>query len=146
MVLAAAVAIVIAGTVAAVAARSGTSRAAAEAARRRAPRRDRRPPPAGVTARVTFTNNLFPSGALFGNAGSALISGASGRLWLTDDGRGRIELQSDAGDVQIVWSPTKVTVFDASSNTVYKLSLPASTASGRRTRTRRRRSRRSRTS
>jgi outer membrane lipoprotein-sorting protein len=83
------------------------------------------PRPSGVTARVTFTNNLLPSGALFGNAGSALLSGASGRLWLTNDGRGRIELQSDAGDVQIVWNKTAVSVFDASSNTVYKLALPA---------------------
>ena len=129
MVLAAAVAIVIAGTVAVVAARSGTSDAPPSK-----PLADAlhdaisASPPAGVTARVTFTNNLFPSGALFGNAGSALISGASGRLWLTGDGRGRIELQSDSGDVQIVWSPTEVTVFDASSNTVYKLSLPESTA------------------
>ena len=32
------------------------------------------------------------------------MSGASGRLWATNDGRGRIELQSDAGDVQIVWN------------------------------------------
>jgi outer membrane lipoprotein-sorting protein len=83
------------------------------------------PSPAGVTARVTFTNNLFPSGALFGNVGSALLSGASGRLWLTNDGRGRIELQSDAGDVQIVWNKAVVSVYDASSNTVYKLALPA---------------------
>jgi hypothetical protein len=83
------------------------------------------PRPAGVTARVTFTNNLLPSSALFGNVGSALLSGASGRLWLTNDGRGRIELQSDAGDVQIVWSKTAASVYDASSNTVYKLALPA---------------------
>ena len=54
-------------------------------------------PPDGITARVTFTNNLFPSGALLGQAGSALMTGASGRLWVTGDGRGRIELQSDAG-------------------------------------------------
>jgi hypothetical protein len=83
------------------------------------------PAPAGVTARVEFTNNLFPSGALLGQTGSALMSGASGRLWLTNDGHGRIELQSDAGDVQIVWSPTTVSVYDASSNTVYKADLPA---------------------
>src|SRR5205085_3242897 len=57
---------------------------------------------------------------------SALLSGASGRLWMTNDGHGRIELQSDAGDVQVVWSPTQVSVFDASSNTLYKLTLPAS--------------------
>jgi outer membrane lipoprotein-sorting protein len=81
--------------------------------------------PAGVTARIKFTNNLFPSGALTGNLGSALMSGGSGRLWATNDGRGRIELQSDAGDVQIVWTRTDVAVFDASSNTVYRAKLPA---------------------
>ena len=58
----------------------------------------------GITARITFTNKLFPSGALLGRAGSSLMSGATGRLWVTDDGRGRLELQSDAGDAQIVWS------------------------------------------
>ena len=81
------------------------------------------PNPEGITARVKFTNNLFPSGALLGNVGAALMSGASGRLWLTNDGHGRLELQSQAGDAQIVWSPTSATVYDASSNTVYKLSL-----------------------
>ena len=83
--------------------------------------------PDGVSARVDFTNNLFPSGALLGQTGSALMSGASGRLWITNDGHGRIELQSDAGDVQIVWDPSTVTVYDASSNTVYKADLPQST-------------------
>ncbi len=83
------------------------------------------PTPDGVTARVTFTNKLFPSGALLGGqVGSALLSGASGRLWVTPDGRGRIELQSDAGDVQIVWNPTTISIFDASSNTVYRANLP----------------------
>src|SRR5207302_558892 len=43
------------------------------------------PKPGGITARVTFTNKLFPSGALVGQVGSALMSGASGRLWLTAD-------------------------------------------------------------
>jgi len=80
--------------------------------------------PAGVTARISFTNKLFPSGALTGQAGSALMSGASGRLWLNDGG-GRLELQSDAGDVQITWNDTKATVYDASSNTAYTFDLPA---------------------
>jgi outer membrane lipoprotein-sorting protein len=84
------------------------------------------PAPDGVTARITFTNTLFPSGAILGNVGSALMSGASGRLWMTNDGRGRIELQSDAGDVQIVWNTSTVTIYDASSNTVYRADLPAS--------------------
>ncbi|MGB2954090.1 MAG: hypothetical protein WBB74_11975 [Gaiellaceae bacterium] len=83
------------------------------------------PAPEGVTARVKFTNKLFPSGALLGNAGSALMSGASGRLWLANDGRGRIELQSDVGDVQIVWNASTLSVYDASSNTVYRAALPA---------------------
>ena len=74
--------------------------------------------PSGITARIKFTNNLFPSGALVGATGSALMSGANGRLWLNSNG-GRLELQSDAGDVQVVWNDTKLTVYDASSNTAY---------------------------
>jgi outer membrane lipoprotein-sorting protein len=86
------------------------------------------PEPAGITARVKFTNKLFPSGALLGGAGSALMSGASGRLWATSDGRGRIELQSDAGDAQIVWNQSTISVYDASANTVYRVTLPAKQA------------------
>ena len=81
--------------------------------------------PTGVTARIRFTNGLFPSGALLGQVGSALMSGASGRLWMRDDGRGRLELQSNAGDVQVVWKRGQATVYDASSNTVYRIKLPA---------------------
>ncbi len=87
------------------------------------------PQPQGITAAITFTNNLFPSGALTGAAASALIGGGHGRLWATNDGRGRLELQSAAGDAQVVWNQDQVTVFDASSNTVYKLALPATTSS-----------------
>jgi outer membrane lipoprotein-sorting protein len=81
--------------------------------------------PEGITARIRFTNGLFPNGALLGQAGSALMSGASGRLWMRDDGRGRLELQSNAGDVQVVWKRGEATVYDASSNTVYRIELPA---------------------
>ncbi len=87
------------------------------------------PSPAGVTARVVFTNKLFPSGALLGQVGSALISGASGRLWVAGDGNGRLELQSNAGDVQVVWDQATISVYDASSNTVYRATLPASAPS-----------------
>ena len=82
------------------------------------------PRPDGLTARIRFTNNLLPSGGLIGNAGSALVTGASGRLWITGDGRARLELQSDAGDVQIVWDPPSLTAYDSSSNTVYRATLP----------------------
>lgn len=84
--------------------------------------------PAGITARVVFTNGLVPSMSFPGapgSAGSALLNGASGRLWWTP-GRGRLELQSDAGDTQILWDDTAVTVWDSSSNTVYTVALPAS--------------------
>ncbi|TML84881.1 MAG: hypothetical protein E6G08_15565 [Actinobacteria bacterium] len=83
------------------------------------------PKPQGISADIVFTNKLFPSGALLGQAGSALMSGATGRFWATNDGRGRLELQSSAGDVQVVWNTEKATVYDASSNTVYRFTLPA---------------------
>jgi outer membrane lipoprotein-sorting protein len=79
--------------------------------------------PDGITARIHFTNKLFPSGALTGQAGSALMSSADGRLWANADG-GRLELQSDAGDAQITWNDSKVTVYDATSNTAYVADLP----------------------
>ena len=87
------------------------------------------PAPDGITADITFTNKLFPSGALTGAAGSALLSGATGRLWATNDGRGRFELQSSAGDVQIVWNADKITAYDATSNTVYSFTLPKQSSS-----------------
>ena len=79
----------------------------------------------GVTAHVHFTNNLLPSGTLPQGAASPLASGADGRLWITGDGRLRIELQSDAGDAQIVMNGQRLSVYDASSNTVYRIALPA---------------------
>ena len=60
------------------------------------------PPVDGVSARVTFTNGLLPSGSLPDGAVSPLAEGAEGRLWLAGDGRMRLELQSEAGDAQIV--------------------------------------------
>ena len=84
-------------------------------------------PVEGLTARIQFTNNLLGSsvlGSLAGAAGSPLLTGASGRLWLTADGHLRLELQSDAGDAQIVSDGTTLTVYDASSNTAYTLALP----------------------
>ena len=83
----------------------------------------------GVTARIKFTNHLIASGSL-GGTGSPLLSGATGRLWATADGRLRLELQSDAGDAQVLSDGKTLTVYDASSNTVYKVALPAQKADG----------------
>jgi outer membrane lipoprotein-sorting protein len=81
----------------------------------------------GLTARITFKNNLLPSGSLPGTS-NALTSGADGRLWLTKDGRLRLELQSDSGDAQITSDGKQITLFDSSSNTVYKATLPEESA------------------
>lgn len=78
----------------------------------------------GVTANVHFTNHLIPQGALPQGTTSPLMSGADGRLWVANDGRFRIELQSTAGDAQIVSDGKLLTIYDASSNTVYKIALP----------------------
>lgn len=85
----------------------------------------------GVTAQISFSDNLLGSSALgsLGASGSPLLSGASGRLWLTNDGHLRLELQSDAGDAQIVYDGADLTVYDGSSNTAYTLALPIPSAS-----------------
>jgi len=79
--------------------------------------------PSGLSARISFTNKLFPTGALTGVTGSALMSGADGRIWVNANG-GRLELQSTAGDVQLTWNDTKATLYDASSNTAYTFDIP----------------------
>jgi hypothetical protein len=88
-------------------------------------------PVTGISARITFTNHLFPTGAINTGAGSALLNGATGRLWISSDGRFRLELQSDTGDTQIMGSPTTLRVYDASSNGEYVLPLPRSSTQDR---------------
>ena len=83
------------------------------------------PPVDGVSARITFTNGLLPSGSLPGGAASPLAAGAEGRLWLAGDGRVRLELQSDVGDAQIVADGDRVTVYDSATETAYAIDTPA---------------------
>jgi outer membrane lipoprotein-sorting protein len=78
----------------------------------------------GLTASVTFTNDLIAAGSLPEGSTSPLLAGAKGRLWVTNDGRFRVELQSDAGDAQIVSDGKQVTVYDANSNTAYRFDAP----------------------
>ena len=82
------------------------------------------PPVEGVSARITFTNGLLPSGSLPHGAASPLAAGAEGRLWRAGDGRARLELQSEAGDAQIVADGERVTVYDSSTETAYTLATP----------------------
>jgi outer membrane lipoprotein-sorting protein len=85
------------------------------------------PTPAGITARINFTNTLIASGSLPNGTSTPLLTGATGRLWVQSGGNFRLELQSDAGDTQITGDGTAISVFDASSNTVYRYPLSKST-------------------
>jgi len=82
------------------------------------------PEPEGVTARIEFTNRLPPSGSLPRHTASPLLSGADGRLWIQKSGDFRVELQSDAADVQIVAVGDRLTVYDASAQKLYRVRLP----------------------
>jgi outer membrane lipoprotein-sorting protein len=94
----------------------------------------------GFSANVKLTNHLLEgvdlasgSGSSGGGAGqlasSPLLSGASGRLWVAKDGRLRLELQQEKGDTQIYYDGHTVSVYDASTNTVYRYTPPAEGAS-----------------
>ena len=87
------------------------------------------PAPAGVTARINFTNTLIASGSLPNGATSPLLSGATGRLWIQSGGKFRLELQSATGDTQIYSDGQRISVFDASSNTIYRLPAMDTTSS-----------------
>jgi outer membrane lipoprotein-sorting protein len=76
----------------------------------------------GITARITFTNKLIDSSSLEG--GGPLLKGATGRLWLGDGHKLRLELQTDNGDAQIVSDGVDAWVYDSGSHTVYRGKLP----------------------
>jgi hypothetical protein len=82
-------------------------------------------PVAGVTARIRFTNHLVDAASLRGS--DPVLTGATGRLWASADGRARLELQaSDSGtDAQVMLDGRRVTVYDASQRTLYRATLPA---------------------
>ena len=85
----------------------------------------------GVSARVHFTNNLFPAGTLPAGTSSPLTTGADGQLWLSSDGRFRIDLRSDAGgEAQIVSDNRQLTIYDGPSKSLYTLPIPHSLSSG----------------
>ena len=78
----------------------------------------------GVTANISFTNKLIDDSSVEG--GNALLKGATGRLWATKN-QLRLELQSGSGggDSQLVVNARTWWAYDASSNTVYRGTLPA---------------------
>jgi len=81
----------------------------------------------GVSANVTLTNHLVEGANLASGSGqggevaaSPLLNGASGRLWVSKDGRVRLELQAEKGDTQILYDGHTVSMYDAASNTLYR--------------------------
>ncbi len=76
----------------------------------------------GISAQISFTNNLISSSNI--ETSDPIITGATGRLWVADDAL-RLELQSDNGDAQIVVDHGSFWIYDPSTNTVYKGTLPS---------------------
>ena len=83
----------------------------------------------GVSARIQFTNDLISGSSVQG--ADPLLTGASGRLWATSDGRLRIELQADSNaegatsDSQVLSDGHRWSIYDSGSNTAYEGTLPA---------------------
>lgn len=78
----------------------------------------------GITARIKFTNNLIDSTDIQGS--DPILSGASGRLWLsTTSHQMRLELQGQNGDAQVVVKDGAFSIYDPTSNTLYKGTLPS---------------------
>jgi outer membrane lipoprotein-sorting protein len=81
-------------------------------------------PVTGITADISFTNHLIDSSDFTGDHADPVLQGATGRLWLSNDHRLRLELQSDNGDAQVVVNQRSFWISDPSSHTVYKGTLP----------------------
>ena len=79
----------------------------------------------GISANISFTNNLIDSSDFTGQSTDPILQGASGRLWLSNDGRLRIELQSDNGDAQVVVDHRSFWISDPTEHTVYEGTLAA---------------------
>ena len=92
------------------------------------------PTVSGITARIKFTNNLIDSTDIQGS--DPILSGASGRLWLSTTGhRMRLELQGQNGDAQVVLGNGAYSIYDPTSNTLYKGTLPSQDSSAQKTET-----------
>ncbi|MDX6626566.1 MAG: hypothetical protein QOE56_1555 [Solirubrobacterales bacterium] len=80
----------------------------------------------GISARIQFTNHLVDASSVQGT--DPLLAGASGRLWASPDGGGklRLELQSEGGggDTQVLVAEHHFEIYDGSSETVYRGALP----------------------
>jgi outer membrane lipoprotein-sorting protein len=80
----------------------------------------------GISADISFTNGLLDAASFEGSY--PLLTGASGRLWASpaDGGKLRLELQAEQGgnDSQILVEGRKFEIYDGSSETVYRGTIP----------------------
>ena len=80
----------------------------------------------GITARISFTNNLIAGGELQGSGSDPLLQGGTGRMWLSSASHAlRLEIQGSNGDAQVVVHGQRFWAYDPSSNTVYEGTLPS---------------------
>jgi outer membrane lipoprotein-sorting protein len=93
------------------------------------------PPVEGFSASVKLTDHLLEGANLAGEHGgsgltsSPLLSGASGRVWISKDGKVRLELQQEKGDTEIYYDGHTVTMYNTASNTLYRYT-PSAEGSG----------------
>jgi outer membrane lipoprotein-sorting protein len=78
---------------------------------------------------VNFTNRLIDASAIQGS--DPLLTGGSGRLWVSPGYGLRLEIQSDNGDAQVVMHGRSFWAYDPSSNTVYEGTMPAGSSTTR---------------
>jgi outer membrane lipoprotein-sorting protein len=125
------VAVIAAGTAIAVAASGSGPKPAPESLARAVRGALTAPQVQGVSARISFTNNLIGSTNLQGTGADPILSGATGRLWISNDGQMRLELQSNNGeDAQVLVSKNSFWIYDPASNTQYRGTLPQDHKSG----------------
>jgi outer membrane lipoprotein-sorting protein len=80
----------------------------------------------GISADIHFTNNLVDASSLEGK--DPILAGATGRLWASPSGGGklRLELQADesGNDSQVLVEGRHFQIYDGTSETVYEGTLP----------------------
>jgi outer membrane lipoprotein-sorting protein len=91
-------------------------------------------PVQGISANIQLTDHLLEGANLTSGDGegggsgellsSPLVTGGSGRMWIAKGGRVRLELQSEKGDTQVLYDGPTVSIYDASSNTLYRYTIP----------------------
>lgn len=86
----------------------------------------------GISARIQFTNHLVDASSIEGS--DPLLAGATGRLWASPEGGGklRLELQSEGGggDSQVLVADGHFEIYDGSSETVFRGTLPKQQGEG----------------